>query len=115
MKQIPRGDETMTCPFHRATMDTVCHKCPLWVHVRGQNPNTGEPVDEWRCSFAWLPVLLIETAQQARQSGAATESMRNAIVARMDGVRPVAPVAPVAPMVSDVSADAASSVRQLTG
>lgn len=92
-KQIPRGSETLICPLHQKAMELVCHKCPWWCHVRGANPNTGEPVDEWRCAIGWLPMLLIETAQQSRQGAAATESMRNAVVARMDGVRPVQPVA----------------------
>jgi len=64
--------------------------CPWWKHVRGTNPNTGEDVDSWQCAIAWLPMLLIENAQQSRSAGAATESMRNEIVERMDiqvGVR----------------------------
>ena len=51
-------------------------------------------VDEWVCSLASLPMLLIENAQQTRQAGAATESMRNEIVKRMDGVTPLFPEPP---------------------
>jgi hypothetical protein len=79
-KQIPRGHEGLVCPLHKKPMETVCHKCPLWTHVRGANPNTGEEVDRWDCSLAWLPMLLIENAQQMRQAGAATESFRNEMV-----------------------------------
>jgi hypothetical protein len=52
----------------------------MWTQVRGRHPNTGEDVDKWDCSLALLPMLLIENAQQSRQTGAATESMRNEIV-----------------------------------
>jgi hypothetical protein len=31
--------------------------------------------------MAWLPLLLVETASQSRQTGAAVESFRNAVVA----------------------------------
>jgi hypothetical protein len=31
--------------------------------------------------MAWLPLLLVENASQSRQTGAAVESFRNAIVA----------------------------------
>jgi hypothetical protein len=44
------------------------------------NPNTGEQVDEWGCAIAWIPMLQIETSQQARQAGAAVESFRNEVV-----------------------------------
>jgi hypothetical protein len=43
------------------------------------NPNTGEQLDDWGCSVAWLPVLLIENSQQQRQTGAAVESLRNEV------------------------------------
>ena len=61
-------------------MDKVCHTCPMWVKIRGKNPNTGDEVDQWNCSLAWLPMLLIENAMQSRQAGAAIESFRNEAV-----------------------------------
>lgn len=51
--------------------------CAWFMKIRGANPNTGEEVDEWGCSIAWIPVLLIENSQQQRQTGAAVESFRN--------------------------------------
>lgn len=54
--------------------------CAWFIQVRGVNKNTGEDVDEWGCSVAWLPVLLIENASQSRQTGAAVESFRNEMV-----------------------------------
>ena len=58
-------------------------KCEWFTQVRGQNPNTGEEVDEWGCAVTWLPMLLIENSQQQRQTGAAVESFRNETVNRM--------------------------------
>lgn len=54
--------------------------CAWFMRIRGANPNTGEEVDEWGCSMAWLPVLMIENSQQQRQTGAAVESFRNEMV-----------------------------------
>lgn len=54
--------------------------CAWFINVRGTNPNTGEDLDNWGCSVAWLPVLLIENASQSRQTGAAVESFRNEMV-----------------------------------
>lgn len=50
------------------------------MKIRGQNPNTGEDIDDWGCSMAWLPVLMIENSQMQRQTGAAVESFRNEMV-----------------------------------
>jgi hypothetical protein len=54
--------------------------CAWFIQVRGTNPNTGAEVDEWACSMAWLPMLMIENSQQQRQTGAAVESFRNEMV-----------------------------------
>jgi hypothetical protein len=54
--------------------------CAWFLKIRGSNPNTGEDIDDWGCSIAWMPVLLIENAQMSRQTGAAVESFRNEMV-----------------------------------
>jgi hypothetical protein len=54
--------------------------CAWFLKVRGTNPNTGQDTDEWGCSVAWMPILLIENAQMSRQTGAAVESFRNEVV-----------------------------------
>lgn len=84
MAKIPHADEGTNCPFYQKDMSEVCHKCALWTRVVGKNPQTEEMMDDWRCALAWLPVLLIENAQQSRQTGAAVETLRNGVV---DGVR----------------------------
>ena len=68
----------------------VKHNCPLnsfdpckqfdcawFVKLAGTDPNTGKEVDEFGCAVAWMPMLLIENAQQSRSTGAAVESFRN--------------------------------------
>jgi hypothetical protein len=55
-------------------------KCAWFMKLAGQDPNTGEQVDEWGCVVSWLPVLLVENAKQMRHSGAAVESFRNEMV-----------------------------------
>jgi hypothetical protein len=61
-------------------MRKICHTCPWWTQIRGVNSNTGKEVDEWACAISMLPMLLVETANQAREGGAATESFRNEFV-----------------------------------
>ncbi len=54
------------------------------MKIRGNNPNTGEEIDDYGCSIAWLPVLMIENSQQQRSTGAAVESFRNEMVKAND-------------------------------
>ena len=55
-------------------------ECAWFLKIRGNNPNTGEDIDDWGCSMAWLPILTIENSQMQRQTGAAVESFRNEMV-----------------------------------
>ena len=55
-------------------------ECAWFMKVAGTNPNTGKEIEEWGCSMAWLPILMIENSQQQRQTGAAVESFRNEMV-----------------------------------
>lgn len=80
MAQIPHADEGKICPLHKQDVSKVCHKCPWWTHLRGKHPQSTAEIDEYGCAIAWLPVLLIEGAQQSRQTGAAVESFRNEMV-----------------------------------
>lgn len=59
---------------------TVLYRCPWYVQIRGRDPNTGEEMDRWSCAIAWMPTLLINTANEVRQGAAATESFRNEMV-----------------------------------
>lgn len=55
-------------------------ECAWFMKVAGVNPNTGKDVEEWGCSMAWLPIMMIENSQQQRQTGSAVESFRNEMV-----------------------------------
>lgn len=51
--------------------------CEWYIKLRGKDPQSENEIDEYGCAIAWLPTLLIENAQQSRQTGAAVESFRN--------------------------------------
>lgn len=80
MTQIPHAEPGLICPLHRRDVSEVCHLCPWWVHIRGKHPQSEEEIDRWGCAVGWLPMLLVENAQQSRQTGAAVESFRNEMV-----------------------------------
>jgi hypothetical protein len=71
--------------------------CPKFVHLTGRNPQTGEVEDKHGCVDSFLPLLMLENSQQQRQTAAAIESMRNAMVeirgAELEHVRAIAAVA----------------------
>ena len=55
------------------------HDCALYINVVGVSPQTGQEINQWDCSHAWTPLLLIENSIQQRQTGAAVESLRNTV------------------------------------
>lgn len=80
MSKKPQADEGEDCPLWKKDVSKVCHKCPLYVMLRGTSKNTGEPVDEWGCSIAWGPIMAVEVAQKVNGATVAIESFRNEMV-----------------------------------
>lgn len=66
------------CPHYKKPC--LEHGCTHYQKLRGHNPQTGEPIDEYQCAELWTNILLIENAQMGRQTGAAVESFRNEMV-----------------------------------
>ena len=58
----------------------VLYRCPWYVQIRGVDTNTGQETESWGCAIAWMPTLMINTANESRKSVAATESFRNEMV-----------------------------------
>jgi hypothetical protein len=66
------------CPLIK---DECCGlKCAWFAKIEGYDINSGNRVDEWNCTIAMLPMLLIENSGMQRQTGAAVESFRNEMV-----------------------------------
>lgn len=84
---VPDGPDNLVCPFHNKYMKKVCRTCPLWVCLKGTNPQTGESVDNWQCAVATLPMLLVENARYSRGTQAAVESARNESVKDQEALR----------------------------
>ena len=66
------------CPLIKK--DCVGVRCAWYIQMAGTNPNTGQPVDEWKCAISWMPIMAVEIAQKSNQTGAAVESFRNEVV-----------------------------------
>lgn len=70
------------CPLIKK--DCIENKCVWFTQIRGINPNTGEPIDEWQCAVNFLPFLIIENAQRQLSTASAIESFRNETVKQND-------------------------------
>ncbi len=61
----------------------VLVRCPLYTSLKVLNEK-GEWEDEWKCSIAWVPILLIENRKATDACAKYTESFRNELIARVD-------------------------------
>ena len=77
----------MTCPMGsecETIKDGCIHRCSWYVTLQGNNPQTGDPVDEAKCAIVWQTMLAIEGNGIANSTSAAVTSLRNETVMRQD-------------------------------
>jgi hypothetical protein len=76
-----------TCPLGHTCRKTVGDKieeCMWYVKLVGNDPQTGEPVDQHNCAMAWQPILAVEANGQTRGVAVAVQSLRNESTKRQD-------------------------------
>ena len=56
------------------------HQCKFYVHVVGKNPQTGGEIDHFDCAVSWLPLLIIENANEMRKATAGIHDFRNKVL-----------------------------------
>lgn len=87
MANAPIATAGANCPLYKKDVSKVCHHCAWYVQIRGKHPQTGEDVDDWLCSIAWMPLLQIEMAQKQNHTAAAIESFRNEMVKQNENLQ----------------------------
>lgn len=75
---MPIFDPDGKCPL--LNKKCIKHQCVWYNMLQGKNPQTGQNVQEWGCSIAWIPLLLVENTGKQVQTNAAIESFRNEMV-----------------------------------
>ena len=73
----------MVCPLGskcESIKGEEIERCAWFVSLQGENPQTGEIMDEKGCAMHWLPLLLVEGSKFTRHTAAAVESLRNEVV-----------------------------------
>lgn len=88
MNQVPHASPGLTCPMLRKDVSKVCHKCAWWTGLTWKDPTTGEMHHNWRCAMVMNAITNVDIVKAASGAQAATESMRNEVVAR-SGVMPL--------------------------
>ena len=75
---MPIFDPDGKCPL--LNKKCIKHQCVWYIMLQGKNPQSGQNVQEWGCSIAWIPLLLVENTGKQVQTNAAVESFRNEMV-----------------------------------
>jgi hypothetical protein len=64
-------------------MDGEQNICRFWTHIAGKDPQSERMLDQWDCSLAWMPMLMIENAQMTRQVVASVDRNNNTFFAAL--------------------------------
>jgi hypothetical protein len=75
---MPIFDPDGKCPL--LNKKCIKHQCIWYNMLQGKHPQSGQNVQEWGCSIAWIPLLLVENTGKQVQTNAAVESFRNEMV-----------------------------------
>ena len=65
------------CPLMKKPMHKVCDKCAWLTEIKGQHPQTGDPIDRWGCAIGWLPMLLLENSKLTMSGNESMQAVRN--------------------------------------
>tara|TARA_E500000318_G_scaffold17169_2_gene17399 strand:- start:3511 stop:3963 length:453 start_codon:yes stop_codon:yes gene_type:complete len=75
---MPIFDPEGKCPL--LNKKCIKHQCVWYNMLQGKDPQTGANVQEWGCSIAWIPLLLVENTGKQVQTNSSIESFRNEMV-----------------------------------
>ena len=76
----------LTCPLGskcEEIKDNKLYRCAWYTKMRGTD-SQGNDHNSWKCSLAWMPILLTEVSGTNRGQTAAIESLRNETIRRQD-------------------------------
>lgn len=71
--------DNLECPFGHE-----CSRCLLYVPVKGENPHTGEPIDDYDCAIVVNAVMVGDTGRSIRSLHKAVNQSQNQADKRQD-------------------------------
>ena len=72
------------CPLLKKAC--IENECAFYVHITGQNPQSGAQMDLWDCAVKWTPVMMLDASRNMKGVQAAVEGMRNDVCDRQDNL-----------------------------
>lgn len=69
-----------TCPLGsecETVKDGKVQRCAWYVALKGNDPQTDESFDEWRCAMAWQPILMVNTGKETNRVSDGIQRLRN--------------------------------------
>lgn len=71
------------CPYRftlpASKQGCIQHECEFYINIMGAHPQTGELINDFRCSISFLPVLMVENSNQQRQTASEVSKVANQI------------------------------------
>lgn len=127
-EQIPDGPQDKFCPLFRKRASKVCRTCMWWARVRFEKPQEdgGQFFDQWACTQAITPGLIMDVGRQQRAAAASTQEMTKelkkgnaaahaSVVTLVSLVNRVMPMNDAAPMIETPAAATARALSDHTG
>ena len=82
---MKQREEGTFCPLIKK--DCVEFKCKFWTKLVGKHPQVpGQTIDEYDCSWKWMPFLMIENTKETIEMTASINSFRNEMVVQNDKI-----------------------------
>jgi hypothetical protein len=78
-------DTSKQCPL--IEQPCIQDECAWFTRIQGVNPQTGHPVDSGACAMAWLPILMCQGNQMARQASAEVSAVRSELQTQNDSAK----------------------------
>jgi len=70
---------------HRCSFEKGCRElvlsgaCERWTHIKGSDPQTGEPLNKWSCIDDLQHILLLEIGNQTSKASVEVNALRNEV------------------------------------
>jgi hypothetical protein len=93
-------ETVLTCPLGskcEEAKDGKIYRCAWFTTLRGENPQTGEEMDEKGCAIAWMPLMQVEVAKTNRSTSSSIDSLRNETIIRQDQLLSIAATPVITP------------------
>lgn len=80
----PLGSTCRKLVINEKTKEQEEHVCRWYIRVAGENPTTGEKVDQSDCAIAFMPMMLHENSKHQLNTTTAVDDLKNKVATSND-------------------------------